>query len=223
MGSVEVLNVNPDVLRQAADGINGVIAGISGGAFGSYQGQLGRGFDDLTLTGRQMSHPDAKSGFDNFVGRWEWGTRALIAKANDIGQALDLGAGMFELQEQYFANAGKDMLNDLAGDPSLPKESIRDADNNIIVRGTDDMSLGEMVEYNKNRLLNPDWSAQSFTDAMPTITENWQSIQDDAAQAGRNVVIPGEAARVTVDGFFGDEPASVPSGPVGVPAPAPAH
>lgn len=37
MGGVKVLGVDPTTLKQAADGINGVISGISGGAFGSYR------------------------------------------------------------------------------------------------------------------------------------------------------------------------------------------
>ncbi|OBB79287.1 hypothetical protein [Mycolicibacterium peregrinum] len=71
MGGVKVLGVDPATLQQAAKGINGVISGISGGAFGSYQGQLGRGFEELAITGLEASHPDAKSGFDNFTHRWE--------------------------------------------------------------------------------------------------------------------------------------------------------
>lgn len=222
MGGVKVLGVDPTTLKQAADGINGVISGISGGAFGSYQGQLGRGFDELSMTGLELSHPDAKSGFDNFTERWEWGTRALIVAANDIGQALDLGAGRYELQEKYYNDAAKDMVNDLVGDPSLQKESVKDEHGNIIVRGTDDMSWGDMVDYNVNRLTHPDWSAKSFQEALPQINENWDSIKDNALQAGKNAVIPGEAARVTVNGFIhGDEPAA-PSRTSPQPAPDPA-
>ena len=58
MGGVKVLGVNPDTLKQAATGINGVIEGISSGMMGSYQGQLGRGFGDLAMTGLEaMARP----------------------------------------------------------------------------------------------------------------------------------------------------------------------
>jgi hypothetical protein len=220
VGGVKVLNVDPAVLKQAADGINGVISGISGGAFGSYEGQLGRGFSDLSLGGREMSHADAKSGFDDFINRWEWGTRALIVAASDIGSALDLGAGRYELQEDYFVDAGKDMLNDLAGDPSLQKESVLDAAGNIVVRGTDDMSFGDMVDYNVNRLANPDWSAQSFTDAMPQINENLDAVAENSQQAAINAVVPGGVLMATVDGFVGD---GAPAAPVSPPASDPAY
>lgn len=208
MGGVKVLGVDPDTLKQAATGINGVIEGISSGMMGSYQGQLGRGFGDLAMTGLEASHPDVQSGFANFTNRWEWGTRALITVASEIGAALDLGAGRYELQEKYFNDAAKDMVNDLAGDPSLQKESVRDADGNIIVRGTDDMSWGGMVDYNVNRLAHPDWSAESFDAVNEQIDQNLQTMQDNSLQAGLNAVNPAEAARVTIDGFMnGDEQA----------------
>ncbi|OKH85574.1 hypothetical protein EB75_19580 [Mycobacterium sp. ST-F2] len=187
--SVKVLNVNPDTLKQARDGINGVIDGLGG-----YGGQMGRGFSDLSLTGEQISHPDAKSAYDNYLDRWEWGTRALIVKANDIGEALDLGAGRYELQEEYYNNALKDMANDLVGDPSLQKEQI------------DKMSWGALVGHNVNQLTNPDWSAESFQNvAKPALEQSWNSIQENAGQATRNLIIPGEAIQSTVDGFTAPE------------------
>ncbi|MHA3023873.1 hypothetical protein ACXPWS_26825 [Mycobacterium sp. BMJ-28] len=210
MGGVKVLGVNPDTLRQAATGINGVIEGISSGMMGSYQGQLGRGFGDLAMTGLEASHPDVQSGFANFTNRWEWGTRALITAASDIGSALDLGAGRYELQEKYFNDAAKDMVNDLAGDPSLQKESVKDADGNIVVRGTDDMSWGDMVDYNANRLSHPDWSAESFDKVNDQIDQNLQAMKDNSLQAGLNAVNPAEAARVTVDGFLNGDQAPAP-------------
>ena len=213
MGGVKVLGVDPETLKQAATGINGVIDGISSGMMGSYQGQLGRGFGDLAMTGLEASHPDVQSGFANFTNRWEWGTRALITVASDIGAALDLGAGRYELQEKYFNDAAKDMVNDLAGDPSLQKESYVDA-NGQRVLGTDDMSWGEMVDYNVNRLSNPDWSAESFDAVNDQIDQNLQAMQDNSLQAGLNAANPAEAARVTIDGFInGDEQAPAPAAP----------
>lgn len=214
MGGVDVLGVDPATLRQAATGINGVIDGISGGAMGSYQGQLGRGFGDLAMTGLEASHPDVQSSFADYTERWEWGTRALITAASDIGSALNLGAGRYELQEDYYNDAAKDMVNDLAGDPSLQKQSVLDENGNIIVRGTDDMGWGDMVDYNVNRLANPDWSPESFAAAQGDIENNLQAMGDNALQMGRNAVIPGESIRVTVEGFTGDE-APVPAVPSG--------
>lgn len=188
MNDVDI-KVQPEVLRQAAKGINDLISHLSGGALGSYTGQLGRGFDDMALTGEQMSHGDAKAGLDNFVQRWEWGTRTLVNKASYIGRGLHLGAGRFEKQDQYFANAGKSMLNDLAGDPSLRQQSVKDPQGNILVAGTDDMSLGEVFDHNVNQLAHPDWSAQSFQDALPQLQQSWGVVKDNALQAAENGVI----------------------------------
>jgi hypothetical protein len=202
------VRIDPQAVQKAAAGINGVISKLSGGVLGSYTGQLGRGFDDLALTGEQMSHSDAKAGMDNFVQRWEWGTRALVTKASDIGHALHLGAGMIEKQDQYFGNAGRGMVNDLAGDPSLQQRSVRDGQGNIVVRGTDDMSWGQMVDHNLNQLAHPDWSAQSFRDSLPQLQQSWGVVNDNAAQAGLNLVVPGASGYSAAQGFLDPRPAS---------------
>lgn len=204
----EVFNVTPENLKKAADGINGVIGDLTGGPLGSYESQLGRGFDNLSLTGEEASHPAAKAGVDNFVGRWEYGTRALVVAANDIGSALDLGAGMIELQEQYYANAGKDMLNDIAGDPSLTPEQIAN------------MSLAELYEHNKNSLTNPDWSPESFAAVQPTIDANLQGIQSNAGQAALNLAVPTIGIQQGADGFINPDQQPAPTGP-GQPTPTP--
>jgi hypothetical protein len=213
MSDVDV-DVDPNALRQAAEGINGVISKLSGGVMGSYTGQLGRGFDDLALTGEQMSHPDAKAGMDNFVQRWEWGTRALVSKASDIGHALHMGAGMIEKQDQYFNNAGKGMVNDLVGDPSLQSQTTYNPDGSVAAVGTDDMSWGQMVNHNLNQLAHPDWSAQSFRDALPQLQNSWNVVQQNAGQAVENLTVPGAAGVSTVQGFLAPAPpAPAPAGP----------
>jgi hypothetical protein len=148
---------------------------------------------------------------DDFVERWEWGTRALVAKANDLGRALDLGAGLYELQDDYFNDAAKDMANDLVGDPSLQKQTTYNPDGSVATLGTDDMSWGDLTDYNANRLSNPDWSAQSFADALPTMEQNWQSIQDNAPVAGRNLLVPGAATQSTIEGFMTPDGDSAPA------------
>lgn len=165
-----------------------MIDGLSGApVIGSYAGQTGRGFNDLELSGRQMSRESAKSAMDTFCERWEWGMRALVQTANDIAHKLHLGAGMYEKQEQYTANALKDFANDLVGDPSLQKESVKDADGNIITRGTDDMSAGDLVDYNRDRLANPDLSQESFDAVREEINTNLDSMKNDLPQAASNL------------------------------------
>ncbi|MGZ8178859.1 hypothetical protein ACXVUM_13100 [Williamsia sp. SKLECPSW1] len=178
------LNVRPEVLDQAAKGINGVIDGLSGTpVIGAYAGQTGRGFGDLALSGEQMSRENAKAAMDDFCERWEWGMRSLVQTANDIAHHLHLGAGMYENQEKYNADALKDFANDLVGDPSLQKESVRDADGNIVVRGTDDMSAGDLVDYNRDRLTHPDVSPESFAAVKDDIANNLASVKNDIPDA----------------------------------------
>ncbi len=203
------VRVDPTALQQAAKGIDGVIEGLSGApVIGSYSGQTGRGFNDLELSGRQMSKSTAKSAMDDFCERWEWGMRALVQTANDIAHKLKLGVGMYEKQEQYNANALKDFANDLVGDPSLQKESVRDADGNIITRGTDDMSAGELVDYNKDRLTHPDVSAESFAAVKDEVDANLESMKNDLPQAAANagalgIANPTGPARQVVDSITG--------------------
>jgi hypothetical protein len=188
------VHVQPDVLQQAAKGINGVIDGLSGTpVIGAYAWQTGRGFNDLALSGEQMSRPEAKAAMDDFCERWEWGMRALVQAANDIAHHLNLGAGMYENQEKYNADALKDFANDLVGDPSLQKESVRDADGNIVVKGTDDMSAGELVDYNRDRLTHPDVSAESFAAVKDDVTNNLKSAAGDIPQVLGNVSAVGTA------------------------------
>ncbi|WP_299575161.1 hypothetical protein [uncultured Williamsia sp.] len=188
------VNVQPEVLHQAAKGINGVIDGLSGTpVIGAYAGQTGRGFNDLALSGEQMSRPEAKAAMDDFCERWEWGMRALVQTANDIAHHLNLGAGMYENQEKYNADALRDFANDLVGDPSLQKESVRDGDGNIVVKGTDDMSAGELVDYNRDRLTHPDVSAESFAAVKDDVENNLKSAAGDIPQALGNVSAVGTA------------------------------
>ncbi|WP_156377968.1 hypothetical protein [Williamsia sp. Leaf354] len=198
------VNVDPAVLKQAADGINGVIDGLSGApVVGSYTGQTGRGFDDLALTGQQMSKPQAKSAMDNFCERWEWGIRAIVQSANDISHKLHLGAGMYEKQDDFNRDMLKDIANDLVGDPSLQQESVRDADGNIVVRGTDDMSASDLLDYNKDRLAHPDIDENTFGDMVDAAKPNLEQAVNELPQAGMNMV-PGGAAVGAANAIAGD-------------------
>jgi hypothetical protein len=184
------LKVQPEVLQQAAKGIDGVIDGLSGTpVVGSYTGQTGRGFGDLALSGEQMSRPEAKAAMDDFCERWEWGMRALVQTANDIAHHLHLGAGMYERQDEYNADAFKDFANDLYGDPSLQKESVRDAAGNIIVKGTDDMSASELFDHNVDRITHPDVSRDAFAAVKDDVENNVRSVASDLPQVGHNVLL----------------------------------
>lgn len=205
------LQVDPEALKQAAAGITGVIDGLSTAPVsGSYAAQMGRGFDDLKLTGRQMSAADAKSSMDDFCDRWEWGMRSLIQTANDIAKKLDIGAGMYAEQEKFAANSLKDAANDLAGDPSLQQKSVTLADGTV-VKGTDDMSAGELFDHNSDMLTHPDVSAESVNEATESMKASASSALSDLPAAAENGALgavpgigPGLVAGKTVAGEVAD-------------------
>ncbi|WP_396912651.1 hypothetical protein [Mycolicibacterium sp.] len=172
---VKVLNADPDALLAASKGINGVISGLAEGMgpVGTYTGGTGRGFSDVALTGKQVGHPGATEALANFAHRWEWGTRALVQKANEIAAALELtGVGFYQQEREYVNNAAKGWANNLAGDPSLSKEL------------TDQMSWGQLVAYNQDRLMNPDYSAESFKEVQPAIEQNLKAAAANTIDAG---------------------------------------
>lgn len=63
---------DPEVLEQAAKGINQTIEELQGvGMVGG--GAVGRGFGSLQLTQLQMGHTGLAKAFATFAERWEWG------------------------------------------------------------------------------------------------------------------------------------------------------
>lgn len=168
---VKLLKVNPAALAEAKKGFEGVIAdlGCASGVGGDYSSGLGRGFSGVGLSGGQVGHPGAKAALDKFTQRWEWGTRALVQKANQIADQLGMaGVGFIDQELAYLGAAAKRMLNNLGGDLTLPEEQIAT------------MSWEELAEHNRKRLANRDWSAQSFKDLAPQMGQN-------LSQAGQNL------------------------------------
>ncbi|MGU3292539.1 hypothetical protein [Williamsia sp. M5A3_1d] len=140
-----------------------------------------------------MSRAQAKAAMDDFCEKWEWGIRAIVQSANDISHKLHLGAGMYEKQDDFHADMLKDIANDLVGDPSLQQESVRDEQGNIVVRGTDDMSASELLDYNTDRLSHPDIDENTFGDMVDAAKPNLEQAVDELPQAGMNL-LPGGAA-----------------------------
>lgn len=170
------LKVDPEVIRTAAAGINGVITDLSSTpVIGSYAARSGRGFTSLQMSGKESSSPVVKTALDAFCSRWEWGTRALIQVANKIGSALNLGAGAYELKEDYISDAFKDYANDLIGDPSLQQHGTKDRP------GTNDLSWGQLWDHNYNKLRHPDYSAKSFTDTAGDVRAAGKQMRDSFA------------------------------------------
>lgn len=189
------LNVSPADLESASKGINGVIDGLGAtGTGATYTAGNGRGFGDLELDGRSIGHPAPKSGLEAFTSRWEWGVRALVTAVAGISRVLNLGASKYEREEEFAANAFKDMGNDLVGDPSLTRAQ------------TDKMSAKELFDHNRNKLANPDYTitAEEAQQDRELYKNLWQSVKEDGAQIAEHSVNPVSLATDTVDGFRRD-------------------
>ena len=186
------LNADPAMVTKAGDGINGVIDGLGDTGVGSiYTAGSGSGFGDLTMDGKTIGHADPQSGLSTYCQRWEWGVRALVRGARKISTALKMGASSYEREDKYNSNNLKSWANDVAGDPNLQRQSYTDANGNK-VKGTDDMSAGELLEHNKNALTHPDWeiTAADREAIDKTYEESWNSIKADAPALGERIKDP---------------------------------
>ncbi|MEE4024224.1 hypothetical protein V1Y59_14155 [Gordonia sp. PKS22-38] len=154
------LNVDPKVLQQAADGITGIIDGLSGLGVGQ-TGALGRGFSLLTMSPEEAGKQEIQTSFEEFAERWSWGVRHLVQAANEIAEALDLSAGRYHIMDETASDAFKTMWTHLAGNPHLSSEEISER------------SWGDTFADNPiNNVMNPDYSAESFDEALDHIETN---------------------------------------------------
>lgn len=88
------VTVDPAVLRQAADGINGIVGELSEMGTGE-TGAVGRGFSLLALSPLEAGKGSVQKALETFTQRWSWGVRALVQAGNAIAQTLGLAAGRF--------------------------------------------------------------------------------------------------------------------------------
>ena len=70
---------------------------------------------------------------------------------------------------------------------------MRDDAGNIVVKGTDDMSAGELMDYNRDRLTHPDVSAESFAAVKDDVANNLKSAAGDIPQVLENASAVGTA------------------------------
>ncbi|MGW0042558.1 hypothetical protein [Rhodococcus sp. NPDC003348] len=154
------LAVDPQVLVQAAEGINAITGSLADLGIGEIA-SMGRGFSLLSLSPLEAGAHDVQAAFEEFVERWSWGVRHLVQAANSIAQTLDLNAGRYHDMEQTTETMFKTVWTDIAGNPHLSSEEIADRD------------WGETLADNPvNNVLHPEYSVGSFTDAHREIRAN---------------------------------------------------
>ncbi|MEU6562018.1 type VII secretion target [Nocardia nova] len=179
----EKLNVDPQVLNQAADGINKIIGELSDLGLGSATGEVGRGFSEVKLSPTEAGKESVQTAFATFCDRWSWGVRALVQNGNEVARTLGLAAGLFHDQDQELAAMVKETWTDIAGNPHLSAEEA------------DKRSWGDTFADNPyNAIRHPDYSAASFDQAMQRSHRDMQAVAAVAPGAAANLLVPGAVA-----------------------------
>lgn len=160
--------VTPDLLRQAASGINSTIAELKTLGI-TEEAQEGHGFGNLALTGLQAGDEGLRSAFADFCDRWSWGVRSLVKTGNEIAGQLGLQAGTYHDAEQYAIGVLKDVVNAVAGNPHAGEHQVENS------------SFGQIIAAD-----TPDYSAASWQKAGQNATTTWSAVAKDAAQTARN-------------------------------------
>lgn len=84
--------VDPEAMERITRGINQAMAELKEFGF-DIEANLGRGFDDLSMTGLEVGDDGLQQVFGDFCDRWGWGVRSLMRDANEFAGRLGLSAG----------------------------------------------------------------------------------------------------------------------------------
>lgn len=133
------------------------------------EASVGRGFSDLALSGLELGHGGLTSEFETFCNRWEWGVRALTLRGNGFAQGVGLSAGSFAEQEQYVKDSFKIGVNSLNGNPHASEDEVKGM-------SWDQVSTQSAFD-------NPDWSAESFSQAQKEVNQTWKNTGYDVMDA----------------------------------------
>lgn len=117
---------DPEAAEKIERGLNNAISELNDLGF-DIESQMGRGFDNLSLSPREAGHPGLESTFEDFCERWGWGVRNGVQAANDIARGLGLSAGIYYDQEQYVEGTLKIAANAAWGDPALSEKKVLDS------------------------------------------------------------------------------------------------
>jgi hypothetical protein len=166
----ENLNVDPAVLTQAAQGINGIIGELSELGVGE-TGAVGRGLSLLGLSGMEAGKASVHEALSSFLDRWSWGVRSLVQASNQMAQSLHLAAGRYHEMDATFSNMLKETYTDLVGNPHLSNTQI------------DARSWGDTLADNGfNDMRHPDYSQSSLQGALDHVSKDGQAIAAIAPQ-----------------------------------------
>lgn len=162
---------DPDALADVAKGINAALSelkelGVIGDA------SMGRGFEDIALSGLEVGHPGLTHALDEFCGRWEWGVRALMTEGSRFASDLGLAAGAYHEAEQYGLGALKVAANAAVGNPHAGEEDVTQ------------QSFGQI--WDNGVAAKPDYSGESFRQAAENGQAGWNAALSDEEARGKN-------------------------------------
>lgn len=175
-GGGDGIEAGKAALSDVARGINAAIGEMKG-VSGQGAATVGRGFDELALSGLQAGHGGLTASLKTFCERWDWGVRALIQDANQFALRVGLSAGYFHEVDQYVKDTFKVTANAAMGNPRLTEDQV------------EGMSVGEVLDDNPyTAVRDADYSARSFTEAGEKAKQKWSETADDLKST---TVIPG--------------------------------
>lgn len=159
--------VDPEALEQISRGIDLAMAELKELGF-DIEANLGRGFDDLELTGLEVGDGTLHQAFADFCERWGWGVHALIRDANVFAARLGLTAGIYHEQEQYVSTTLKGLWTAASGNPYLTEEQV------------EQRTWSETLQDNAvSHVINRDYSAESLLEGAASSQQAWdQAVQD---------------------------------------------
>lgn len=161
--------VDPEALARITRGINQAMDELKELGF-DIEANLGRGFDELELTGLEVGDGSLQQVFADFCERWGWGVRSLLQDANQFAERLNLSAGLYHDQEQYVSNTLKTVWTAAAGNPYLSQEEVEQ-------RSWSDTLKDNAVSH----VMDADWSAESIQEGDEAARQAWAQAEEDVA------------------------------------------
>ncbi|GGX85570.1 hypothetical protein [Streptomyces hiroshimensis] len=161
-------------LDNITKGINGAIGELKSlGTPG--EAAVGRGFDELALSGVELGHEGLAAAFKSFCSRWDWGVRALVQDGSQFAQRVGLAAGYYHEQDAYIRDTFKVGVNAVMGNPHLAEEDV------------EKKSMSEILADNPvNDFSHPDYSAESFRKSEEDSRRVWAETVRDASTGAAN-------------------------------------
>ncbi|WP_327116949.1 hypothetical protein OHB12_06145 [Nocardia sp. NBC_01730] len=169
------MDVDPQVLVKAAEGINVIVGELSDVGV-KETGATGRGFSLLALSPLEAGRQNVQQAMERFAERWSWGVRYLVQAGNEIAEVLGLAAGRYQMMDQLASDTMKQMWTHLVGNPHLSGDEI-----------TSRSWTDTVADNGINQIRNADYTGDSLDAAMAKIGTNMQVVHAVGPQALANL------------------------------------